>query len=255
MSAAYMNRQNEDDVESDDQVNRKNSEWTEEDLSALAKAMAKFPGGTPGRWDRIAHQIGRTVQEVTKKVKEMKTSLCDSGTIASGNQTSVAVGKRAAFQISDNIISKAIESELSTKPIITVTQNELYMTQDDIPDDYDQGFSNNDDEDSDIEQYRQVRKRKVKTRKEVPKEEEQPEDSTEEENKTQCKEDEKEENKQEDATKEKENLADVWSQVQQKCLENALAQIPKSRTDRWTHIARAVPGKTKVSRMGFSILS
>ena len=173
----------------------------------------------------------------------------------SGTQTSVAVGKRAAFQISDNIISKAIESELNTKPIITVTQNELYITQDDIPDDYDQGFSNNDDEDSDIEQYRQVRKRKVKTRKEPQKDEEQTEDSTEEENKTQCKEDGKEEDKQEDATKEKENLADVWSQVQQKCLENALAQIPKSRTDRWTHIARAVPGKTKVSRMGFSILS
>lgn len=27
--------------------------------------MAKFPGGTPGRWDRIAVEIGRTVAEVS----------------------------------------------------------------------------------------------------------------------------------------------------------------------------------------------
>ena len=42
-------------------------EWTEEDYAALAKAMAKFPGGTPGRWDRIAHDIGRTAKEVGMK--------------------------------------------------------------------------------------------------------------------------------------------------------------------------------------------
>ena len=157
-------------------------------------------------------------------------------------------GKRSAFQISDDIISKAIEVELKPNPIITVTPNDLYMTQDDIPDDYDQGVSNNEDEDSDVEQYRRVRKRKIKTRKENT--EEQPPTESKEESNT------NDEGSQitsttesNDSTKESEKPVDIWTQVQQKCLENALAQIPKNRTDRWTHIARAVPGKTKVRYM------
>lgn len=38
---------------------------------------------------------------------------------------------------------------------------------------------------------------------------------------------------------------DVWSQVQQKCLEAAIKQFGKSTNDRWTCIARAVPEKNK----------
>lgn len=161
------------------------------------------------------------------------------------NQTQPLTSKRSAFQISDDIISKAIDAELSPKPIINVTPNDLYMTQDDIPDDYDQGFSNNDDEDSDVEQYRRVRKRKVKTRKE---ETEEPHSTEANENSSTDAEGSKENVTEEskEASKETEKNVDVWSQVQQKCLENALAQIPKSKTDRWTHIARTVPGKTKV---------
>ena len=154
-------------------------------------------------------------------------------------------GKRSAFQISDDIISKAIEVEFNPTPIISVTPNDLYMTQDDIPDDYDQGISNNEDEDSDVEQYRKVRKRKVKTRKEItdehpPNESHDDSGTTEAENKVNTT------GESNDSTKENEKPIDIWTQVQQKCLENALAQIPKSRTDRWSHIARAVPGKTKV---------
>ena len=138
--------------------------------------------------------------------------------------------------------------------VITVTQNDLYMTQDDIPDDYDQGISNNESEDSDLEKYKQVRKRKVKTRPDAPNEEQPPEDSSgkdhgddspsKENTDSSEKQDEaKVESKQNEQPKEE----DVWSQVQQKCFESALAQTPKSKTDRWTHIARAVPGKSKVS--------
>ncbi|KAG6461852.1 hypothetical protein O3G_MSEX012893 [Manduca sexta] len=40
--------------------------------------------------------------------------------------------------------------------------------------------------------------------------------------------------------------AGVWSQSQQKALENALAKYPKGGAgDRWQKIAAAVPGKTK----------
>lgn len=42
------------------------------------------------------------------------------------------------------------------------------------------------------------------------------------------------------------NDSSVWSQYQQKQLELALQQFPKTVTDRWTCIAQAVPGKTKV---------
>ena len=38
----------------------------------------------------------------------------------------------------------------------------------------------------------------------------------------------------------------VWSQNQQKLFEKALASVSKDVLDRWTQIARHVPGKTKV---------
>ena len=50
----------------------------------------------------------------------------------------------------------------------------------------------------------------------------------------------------------KKNVTDddstAWSQNQQKQLEIALQQFPKTVPDRWTCIAQAVPGKTKVRK-------
>jgi len=43
-----------------------------------------------------------------------------------------------------------------------------------------------------------------------------------------------------------EHDSSTWSQNQQKQLELALQQFPKTVADRWTCIAQAVPGKTKV---------
>ena len=45
----------------------------------------------------------------------------------------------------------------------------------------------------------------------------------------------------------RDNDSAVWSQNQQKQLEIALQQYPKTVGDRWTCIAQSVPGKTKVS--------
>ena len=39
----------------------------------------------------------------------------------------------------------------------------------------------------------------------------------------------------------------AWSQNQQKLFEKALASVSKDAPDRWTEIARNVPGKTKVN--------
>jgi DnaJ family protein C protein 2 len=58
--------------------NHTQTPWTDEELTLLAKAANKFPGGLPDRWtlmaefiNRFAHPAhGRTADEVTNKVKE-----------------------------------------------------------------------------------------------------------------------------------------------------------------------------------------
>lgn len=42
------------------------TEWSEEEYAMLAKAVAKFPGGTSGRWEKISEMVGRPVSEVKK---------------------------------------------------------------------------------------------------------------------------------------------------------------------------------------------
>ncbi|XP_015260206.1 PREDICTED: dnaJ homolog subfamily C member 1 [Cyprinodon variegatus] len=54
---------------------KKVSEWTEDDFSLLSRLMVKFPGGTPGRWEKIAQELGRSVSAVTAKVKELKDNV------------------------------------------------------------------------------------------------------------------------------------------------------------------------------------
>jgi len=56
------------------------SEWSSTEISALVKAMSRYPGGTPGRWEKITELIQsaakgekkRTVKEVTMKAREME---------------------------------------------------------------------------------------------------------------------------------------------------------------------------------------
>lgn len=213
---------NTSDVAGDGKPNNENKEWLEEDYAALAKAMAKFPGGTPGRWDRIAHELGRSAEEVTKKVKSMKESLASNIIVKSGGDT-VVTKKKLAVNLSDSLVTKAIDNELNKTTIIT--DSDLYQSQYDIPDDYDDGVSCTEEPEID---YTIVTKKKVKTRPaEENKEEKESENDSSEQDKIETKE------------------IDTWSQVQQKCLEAAIAQFPKSTSERWTCIARAVPEKTK----------
>lgn len=44
----------------------KASDWTEDEVSFLSRLMVKFPGGTPGRWEKIAHELGRSVTDVSQ---------------------------------------------------------------------------------------------------------------------------------------------------------------------------------------------
>lgn len=41
------------------------AEWTDDELSLLSRLMVKFPGGMPGRWEKIAHELGRSVSDVS----------------------------------------------------------------------------------------------------------------------------------------------------------------------------------------------
>jgi len=51
------------------------STWSLEEKSLLAKAMAKYPGGVPGRWEKITEMINtisnRTVKEVIARCREL----------------------------------------------------------------------------------------------------------------------------------------------------------------------------------------
>ncbi|CDI76204.1 DnaJ domain-containing protein, putative [Eimeria acervulina] len=49
--------------------------WTVEELSLLAKALQKYPGGTSRRWHQVAAFVGtKTQEEVVQKAKEMNVS-------------------------------------------------------------------------------------------------------------------------------------------------------------------------------------
>jgi len=41
------------------------SEWTEQELALLAKAVARCPGGVASRWEKISQMVGRSVKEVS----------------------------------------------------------------------------------------------------------------------------------------------------------------------------------------------
>lgn len=52
---------------------KKMSGWTQEEMSLLSKGLGKFPGGTKGRWERLAHYIGtRSEEEVIAQVKSVR---------------------------------------------------------------------------------------------------------------------------------------------------------------------------------------
>ncbi|XP_055003136.1 dnaJ homolog subfamily C member 1 [Sorex araneus] len=82
-SIEEIEEQMDDWLESRNRSQKKQApEWTEEDLSQLTRSMVKFPGGTPGRWEKIAHELGRSVTDVTTKAKQLKDSVtCSPGTL------------------------------------------------------------------------------------------------------------------------------------------------------------------------------
>ncbi|CAH8459955.1 unnamed protein product [Schistosoma margrebowiei] len=50
-------------------------EWSEVDRDNLVRAVIRYPGGVPGRWQRIAESLGRSVPDVIRQAKYMSKEL------------------------------------------------------------------------------------------------------------------------------------------------------------------------------------
>ncbi|KAJ7322254.1 hypothetical protein JRQ81_018541 [Phrynocephalus forsythii] len=225
---------------------KKAPEWREEDLSQLTRSMVKFPGGTPGRWEKIAHELGRSVADVTMKAKQIKDSVTSMpGTVRLSELKMLAQNARstkASVNLSDHIITQREKEEeeeegdeivkysidREPKDMATAEQHETFMTE------------------------ARHRKRKI-----VPKAPETThpvmKDATDREDKCRGKRqkdfDTTEQGEQsDDETRKRERCRsseDLWTQNQQKLLELALQQYPKGTEERWDKIAKYVPGKSK----------
>ncbi|XP_029308915.1 dnaJ homolog subfamily C member 1 [Cottoperca gobio] len=184
-------------------VKKKAASWTEDELSLLSRLMVKFPGGSPGRWEKIAHELGRSVIDVTAKVKQVKDNVS---------------------QISGLVKLSDLKAPSLPVRSLPVTQREWGASEE--------------EEQEEEEAAPVVRRRnrkstaadggegKVRGRRQRDFD---PTAAVEEE--------EVEEEPQEDPA--------VWTQNQQKLLELALQQFPRGSAERWDHIAKVVPGKSK----------
>uniref|UniRef100_UPI00398E5F6A dnaJ homolog subfamily C member 1 isoform X1 n=1 Tax=Pristiophorus japonicus TaxID=55135 RepID=UPI00398E5F6A len=216
---------------------KKAPEWTEEDLSQLTRSMVKFPGGTPGRWEKIAHELGRSVADVTTKAKQVKDFVSStSGTIKLLDLKSVPQTIKNAKRetaLPDHIITKRDEEEVEGEH---------------------EEFENGDDQDNYTEKLateNRLRKRKTAKTSErtlmIQEEIEQKQKGRRQRDfdNTQLDDEDSDEEKKRKGIRSPEEIAELWNQNQQKLLELALQQYPKGTSERWDKIAKCVPGKTK----------
>ncbi|XP_030922693.1 dnaJ homolog subfamily C member 1 [Geospiza fortis] len=218
---------------------KKAPEWTEEDLSQLTRSMVKFPGGTPGRWEKIAHELGRSVADVTLKAKQVKDSVTYTpGTIRLSELKTLAHNSKnykVNMNLPDHIITqREREEEVEEEGNYNLTSEQM--------------DTQADPKETLASEIRHRRRKIVKApetallaTKEVQEEKgrgrrQKDFDNTEQE----------EESDDESRRREKSRAPEEpWTQNQQKLLEMALQQYPKGTSDRWDKIAKCVPGKSK----------
>ncbi|XP_062260642.1 dnaJ homolog subfamily C member 1 [Platichthys flesus] len=186
---------------------KKAADWTEDELSLLSRLMVKFPGGTPGRWEKIAHELGRSVSEVTTKVKQVKDNVSHTSGLVKLSELKSPLPARV-ITVADSVMTQrvggACEEEQDVEEALAVRQRNRKSSAD--------GGG-----------------MKVKSRRQrdfdpaAVEEEDEPE------------------------PQENRDRADpaAWTQNQQRLLELALQQFPRGTIERWDRIARVVPGKTK----------
>ncbi|XP_045714133.1 dnaJ homolog subfamily C member 1 [Phyllostomus hastatus] len=234
-SIEEIEEQMDDWLENRNRTQKKQApEWTEEDLSQLTRSMVKFPGGTPGRWEKIAHELGRSVTDVTTKAKQLKDSVtCSPGMVRLSELKSTAQN------------SRPIKTTMAL-PDDIITQREAGAQAMGDEEREDSNEPGEEEEQETVVLESQPRRRRPARLPEVaPKAEpveklrgkRQKDFDISEQNVSSDEESQKKERSR--ATEE------PWTQNQQKLLELALQQYPKGSSDRWDKIAKCVPSKSK----------
>ncbi|CAH8453778.1 unnamed protein product [Schistosoma turkestanicum] len=206
-------------------------EWSEADRDNLVRAVIRYPGGVPGRWERIAESLGRSVPDVIRKAKSMSKELM------SISQKNINVDEIPTFETNVNNFCGETDSE--------------------------QCDSKSDE--SDEEQHKKKRTQKRLLRRKEPFVTNQ----TSEENQLNTNDDlssdvvivdepyisrkKLKQQKDEAASKSAEpkliKSNDGWTKVEQQQLEIAIRSIGKGTPERWDRITECIPTRTKVEVM------
>ncbi|XP_058537731.1 dnaJ homolog subfamily C member 1 [Neofelis nebulosa] len=233
-SIEEIEEQMDDWLENRNKTQKKQApEWTEEDLSQLTRSMVKFPGGTPGRWEKIAHELGRSVTDVTTKAKQLKDSVtCSPGMVRLSELKSTAQNPRptkAATALPDDIITQREDARQAGEEDKEDEQEE--------EDDYEQ--------EAVLPESRPRRRRPARPPEAAKRAE--PEEKFRGKRQKDFDISEQNESSDEESQKKERTRAaeEPWTQSQQKLLELALQQYPKGSSDRWDKIAKCVPSKSK----------
>ncbi|XP_019520690.1 PREDICTED: dnaJ homolog subfamily C member 1 [Hipposideros armiger] len=220
-------------------------EWSEEDLSQLTRSMVKFPGGTPGRWEKIAHELGRSVTDVTTKAKQLKDSVTSSpGMVRLSELKSTAQHPRPV-------------KTTAALPDDIITQREFLAEEaeeaEEEEEEEDRGDSEERDEERDEAGVQEAaaldhgpRRRRPARLPEEPAKAEPGEKPRGKRQKDFAVSEQNTSSDEEGQKRERSRPAEQsWTQSQQKLLELALQQYPKGSSDRWDKIAKCVPSKSK----------
>ncbi|KAM7237016.1 hypothetical protein CapIbe_011260 [Capra ibex] len=196
-------------------------EWTEEDLSQLTRSMVKFPGGTPGRWEKIAHELGRSVTDVTTKAKQLKDSVtCSPGMVRLSELRSTAQSPRPTrptAALPDSIITQREEAQSAEE------EEEAAAAE----------------PGAEAAEESQPRRRR-------PTRPPEPEERVRGKRQKDFDLSEQQSSDEESQQRARARAAEEpWTQNQQKLLELALQQYPRGSSDRWDKIAKCVPSKSK----------
>ncbi|CAK8679390.1 unnamed protein product [Clavelina lepadiformis] len=199
---------------------KKRSDWTEEDQSQLVRLMSKYPGGTSERWQKIAKELGRSVGEVTNQAKASRTGISIPGS---------KVKHSAVSETFSNALTKNRNADANKIPDDVITtqaydNSDMQMRVSAACEQRSESSSNRVDPPSPSSKVKR-RQESRDIKRDIHSNQDDVDDT------------------QNDVTSS--FMVDAWEQSQQKLLEMALTQFPKSSAERWDKIAKCVPGKSK----------
>ncbi|KAL6103650.1 dnajc1 [Pungitius sinensis] len=193
-----------------DRSKKKAADWTEDELSLLSRLMGKFPGGSPGRWEKIAHELGRSVTDVTSKVKQVKNNVSHTTGLVKLSDLRGPLLPLKSFPVSDSVMTQRGGAVCEEEEEEEVEEEAPAVRR-----------RNRKSADGGEGKVRGRRQRDFDPAVEEDEVEAEPQANREKVDPT------------------------VWTQNQQKLLEVALQQFPRGTSERWDRIAKVVPDKTK----------